>query len=181
MSDSPILQPTHLVVGEILRPHGVTGELKMRVLTEYPEHLAELTTVFLTADTGSDQRIPHELTHVRMHQGYALIRLKGIADRNAADRLRQLFVMIAIEDAVPLEEDELYLFQIVGLTVYTEEGQLLGTITEVLETGANDVYIITAPDGKEILIPVIPQVVLSTDKVTRKMTVRLSDGLLPPA
>jgi 16S rRNA processing protein RimM len=173
--------PAYLLIGEILRPHGVAGEVRMRVLTRYPERLPELETVYLGSKPDSGKNIQFALQSVRMHQGYALLKLRGVDDRTQADRLRELFVMVSIEDAVPLEEDEYYLYQLIGLAVQTIEGEMLGTLTEVLETGANDVYIVDSPQYGEVLIPATDETIIQTDLESRIITVKLPEGLLPTA
>lgn len=171
--------PSYLLIGEILRPHGVAGELKMRVFTHHPEHLSKLKRVFLSDSTDANNAIEYQLKSVRMNQDYALLRLIGINDRNEADLLRQLYVSVAIEDAVPLEEGEHYLFELIGMDIFTEAGVALGVLVEVLETGANDVYIVDGSEFGEVLIPVTEQTILSTDTASNRIIVRLPEGLLP--
>ena len=171
--------PKYLLIGEVLRPHGIIGEVKTKILTHYPERLSRLKTVYLTPSVDSNKITEYSLERVRMHQGYALLKFKGIDDRDQADLLRQLVVMIAVGDAVPLDEGEHYLYQLVGLTVQIEGGETLGTLTEVLETGANDVYIVDSPKYGEVLIPATSETILSTDIATKLMIVRLPNGLLP--
>lgn len=174
-------QPAFLLIGEVLRPHGVQGELKVRVLTEYPERIATVPALYLAA--GVDAPRPREV-HVqslRMHQGFALIKFREYPDRTAVERLRGQFLMVRIEDAVPLDEGEFYLYQVIGLPVCTEDGLELGVVTEVLETGAYDVYVVSGGDRGEILIPVTPDTILSTDIAGRLITVRLPEGLLSDA
>lgn len=175
-----LLHPDYLLIGEILRPHGVIGELRTRVLTQHPEHLQELDSVYLAENPESPKVTQYAVEKVRMHQGYALFKFKGINDRDAADKLRQLFVMVAMQDAVPLEEGEFYLYQLIGLNVQTDDGQTLGKLTEVLETGANDVYIVESPRYGEVLIPATDETILETNIEAGFITVKLPDGLLPP-
>lgn len=172
-------RPQYLLLGQILRPHGVAGELRVRVLTAYPERLPDMKTVYIGRGTDAPDVKSHAVEGVRFHQGYALVRLKGVADRVQADRFRQLYMMVAIEEAVPLEEGEVYLFQLIGMTVQTQDGQILGTITDVLETGANDVYIVDSPQYGEVLIPATDQTIIKTDAENRRVTVNLPEGLLP--
>ncbi len=172
-------EPQHLLIGEILRPHGVIGEVRMKVITHYPERLPQLKVVYLATSMDSPKITSYDLERMRMHQGYALMKFKGIDDRDQADRLRQLVVMVAIGDAIPLDDGEVYLYQLVGLTVQTQEGETLGKLTEVLETGANDVYIIDSPKYGEVLIPATSHTILSTDIKSGIMIVSLPDGLLP--
>lgn len=171
--------PQYLLLGEILRPHGIRGEVKMRVLTDYPERIAELDAVFV--GNGVDDQSPKTYTaeHLRMHQGYALLKFESIRDRNAAESLRGLFVMVRTADAVPLDDDEIYLFQLIGMNVYLEDETLLGTLEEVLETGANDVYIVQSRRYGEVLVPATDETIIETDPDANRMTVRLPDGLLP--
>jgi 16S rRNA processing protein RimM len=173
-------RPAHLIIGEVLRPHGVKGELRIRLLTDYPERIATLHTVVLGRDIATGTRRTYRLLGMRRNAEYGLLRLEGIDSREAADRLRQLLVMIPIEDAVPLEPGEFYLFQLIGLRVLTEEGRMLGELVEVLETGANDVYVVRPPAGPDILIPVIEGVVLRTDIDAGELIVRPPEGLLTP-
>jgi 16S rRNA processing protein RimM len=173
--------PKYLLLGEVLRPHGIQGEMRVRVLTDYPERLAELDTVYIGHDPNDEKATAYGIDSVRMHQGYALLKLAGVDDRDQADLLRQLYVMVSLEDAVPLEEGEFYLYQLIGLTVETEAGQTIGTLTEVLETGANDVYIVQSPRYGEVLIPVTDETIVKTDIDAGKVIVKLPEGLLPGA
>jgi 16S rRNA processing protein RimM len=171
-------QPPFLLLGRVLRPHGVRGEIRIEVLTDYPERIVRGTTVYIGREPD-DARSAVEFTiqNARTHQKYLILQLDGVPDREAADLLREQYVMVAFEDAVPLGEDEFYLFQAIGLAVYTDTGERLGDVVDVLETGANDVYVVQGPHG-EILLPAVDEVILDVDLDTRKMTVRLMDGLL---
>ena len=171
--------PDYLLIGEILRPHGVRGELRTKILTDYPERITKLNTVFLGRSIKSSKKKPYKINFMRMHKGYGLISLDGINSRDDAERLRGLFVMISIEDAIPLDDDEIYLYQLIGLTVKTESGQNLGTISEVLETGANDVYIIDSNLYGEILIPVTEETIIETNVDNGFILVSPPEGLLP--
>lgn len=171
--------PDYLLLGEILRPHGVRGEVRVRLLTDYPERIGKLDTVYLGESADDRKPTPYKVQSFRMNTPYGLLKLREIPDRDAAERLRQLFVMIDIANAVPLEEGEFYLYQLIGMSVVLEGGAPLGTLVEVLETGANDVYIVDSPEHGEVLIPVIDETILSTDVSAGIMTVRLPEGLLP--
>lgn len=171
--------PFYLLLGEILRPHGVRGELRVRILTDHPERMLDLDNTYIGTNPESPEAANYTVEKLRLSKGYGLLKLKGIDDRNQADILRELYVMVRIDDAVPLEEGEFYLYQLIGMAVQTEQGESLGTIREVLETGANDVYIIDSPQYKEILLPVTEETVLKTDIQSGIITVRLPEGLLP--
>lgn len=172
-------QPKFLLLGEILRPHGVRGELRMRILTDYPERIAQMETIQIGDDPNADNVTTYHVEHMRPHLDYGLLKLEGVNTRDEADRFRQLYVMVALEDAVPLEEGEYYIYQLIGLNVQTADGLLVGTLTEVLETGANDVYIVASPTYGEVLIPALDETIVTVDIDSGIMVVNLPEGLLP--
>lgn len=151
----------------------------MRVLTDYPERIPTLEQVYLARHLDAKTIKTFRIQSTRMNQEYMLLKLEGVDDRDHADRLRGLMVLVAYSDAVPLEAGEFYLYQVIGVEVYTEGDVLLGTVSDVLETGANDVYVLHGERG-ETLIPALPDVVLSVDIAARRMVVRLPEGLLDP-
>jgi 16S rRNA processing protein RimM len=165
-------EPRLLVIGEVLRPQGVKGEVRVRMLTDFPERFRVLKRVYL----GQTLK-PVIVEGVRFHHGYALLKFADYDDRTTADSLRHLLVQIPVEEAMPLEEDEYYLYQIVGLAAWTEQGEYLGRVREVLNTGANDVYVIRGPKG-DILLPAIDDVVREVDLETGRLTVVLPEGLV---
>jgi len=170
-------QPEYLILGEILRPHGVRGEVRMRIITDYPDRLPELEKLYIgkTADDPNIQSI--RLKSVRFHKNYALLTLEGYDDRNKSDALRGKLVMVSIDDAIPLEDGEYYLFELIGLTVIVD-GKELGTIKEVLQTGANDVYIVDSQQHGELLIPAHGETVINLDFDAETITMSLPEGLL---
>jgi 16S rRNA processing protein RimM len=157
----------------VLKPWGVRGELKLEVLTSFPEKLGRLSHVYL----GS-KAVPHDVAHFHWHSGELLLLLADVRDRNAAEALRGQLVQIAREDAMPLEEGQFYEHQIIGLSVVTTEGEPLGQVVQVLVTGANDVYVVQGPRG-EVLLPARVEVVREIDLDAGTMTVALLPGLLP--
>lgn len=170
--------PPFLLLGKILRPHGIRGELRVQLLTDYPERITKLKKIAIGESPTSSKAKFYTVEFMRQHQDYGLLKLKTIDDRNAAELFRDLFVMVKTEDAVPLADDEVYLYQLIGMVVKTDTGEIIGTLADVLETGANDVYIVKKDMGGEVLIPVIPSVVLSTNTEERLITVHLPEGLL---
>ncbi|MEQ8677465.1 MAG: ribosome maturation factor RimM [Aggregatilineales bacterium] len=173
------VSPEYLLLGEILRPHGIRGELRVKLFTDYPERINQLGYVFLGKSPESKKVTRHDVEHMRMHQNYGLLKLKSIDDRNDAEVMRELFVMVHIEDAVPLDDDEIYLYQLIGIEVRTDSGDVIGVITEVLETGANDVYVIESPQYGEVLFPVLDETIVESDIDNGTITVRIPEGLLP--
>lgn len=167
----------YLLVGEILRPHGLRGELRMRVLTDYPDRLPQLEYVYLTDspdDAALDKRAVNGL---RFNKNVALLSLAGCRNRNDAELLRDKFVMIGIEQAAPLEDGQYYLFELIGLRVIADQIEI-GQIQEVLQTGANDVYVVHGDKG-EVLIPAHEETIVNIDFSAKTVTMSLPEGLLP--
>ena len=170
-------EPHYLAIGRILRPHGVRGELRVGILTAYPERLGQYTDFYL-AYPGSPEAVRrYPVEKLRRSKDALLLKLAGCDDRNAADKLRGMLVQIPIEEAVPLEEGEYYHFQLIGVRVEMENGEWLGQVTEVLETGANDVYVVRGPLG-EVLLPAVDEVILALDLELKRMVVRPLPGML---
>ena len=165
-------EPRYLVVGKIVAPWGVRGEVKMTIQTGFPERFERLKKVYLGENATSSV-----LEGSRLHKGHALLKLGGCDDRDAAEKLRGQLVQIPIEEAMPLDEDEYYVYQIVGLDVWTTEGEHLGRVSEVLFTNANEVYVVQGEKG-EVLIPAVEDVVLEVDLVSGRLIVELMEGLL---
>lgn len=164
----------YLAIGKVVRAHGLQGELSVSVLTEFPERFETTEWVYLG---DPYQATPFRVVGYRWHQQNILLSLDGITDRTQAEQFRNQYVQVPIAEAVPLAEGNFYLYQLIGVQVITSAGELLGTVTEVLETGANDVYIVS--DGqREILLPAIPSVILAVDLPAGRMTVELIDGLI---
>ena len=168
-TDRASREPKFLAVGKVFRPHGVRGELLLEVHTGSPARLTEMDTIYL-----GDEHTPQQLLSSRLHRGNLLIKIEGCNGREYADTLRGVLISIAIQDAVPLKPGEYYHHQIVGLSVVSDEGEPLGTVTEILETGANDVYVVNGLE-RELLLPAIKSVILKIEPP--QMTVHLVEGL----
>ena len=162
------LADVKLVVGTVAGAHGLRGELKVALATDDPEHLATVKRLWL-----GDEPRPRKLLGVRFHAGQALIRLGGIATPEAAREYRGQRLRMAGADARPLPPGEYRLYQLVGLEAVTEAGESLGTVTDVLETGANDVFVIgPAAGGQDLLLPYHPDVILEISPEQGRMLVR---------
>lgn len=151
------LADVRLTIGTIGGTHGVDGELKLRLLTDQPDHLPTITRVFL-----GNSDAPTVLERVRFHGDMALIKLEGVDALEQGKALGGLPVRIAGEDARPLEPDEYFLFQLIGLQAVDEHGSVVGAVTDLIETGAHDVLVITPPGGdrsSQILVPNHPEFV----------------------
>lgn len=173
-SADPSAEPRFLVIGRILKPHGVRGEVRVEMHTDVPERFTWLETVYV----GTQQPRPVGVEGVRFHQSWALLKLEGYDDRETAAELRSELLQVPEEESIPLEEGEYFLYQLEGLQVFTDDGAFLGEIASVLETGANNVFIVRGPSG-EILIPDIQDVVLDIDFEAKRMLIHPLKGLLP--
>lgn len=157
----------------MLKPWSYRGELKIEILSDFPERFASLRTVYL----GDDAK-PFSVERARLHgHKAALLKIKGIDSTPAAEKLRDLLVQVPTDEAVPLPEGKFYLYQLIGLKVTTTTGEPLGEVVDVLDTaGANDVYVVQ--DGtREILIPAIEPVVKQVDLERGEMIVERMEGL----
>ena len=158
-----------IVIGKIGAPQGVRGEVRVTPLTDFPERFRELKTALL--DDGTS--LPIE--SVRYHQQFVLLKFRGMDNRNDIEHLRGKLIKVERKDLVQLPAGHYYIFDIVGLEVYTEEEEYLGKVTDVLETGSNDVYIVEQKDKQPLLIPALKSVVLQIDIPSGKMIVKLQE------
>lgn len=167
----------YIAVGHIVGVHGLRGEVKVELYTDFPERFAPGEMLLLGVDLAEV-----ELVGVRPHKQNLLMQFDGVADRTAAERLRNLWLFVPEADAAELEEGVYWIHDIIGLRVVEENSHELGVITDVLATGANDVYVVRRNAGhspaQELLLPAIPDVVRTVDLAQGVMTVHLLPGLL---
>lgn len=168
----PQAEPRFLIVGQVRAPHGVRGEVRVQVLTDFPERFRPGAEIWV----GPERR-RYTIQKARFDEGDALIKLAGLDDRNAVEMLRGAEVSVPVEQAMPLPDGTFYVHQIVGLRVWTDAGEPLGTVSDVLSLPANDVYVVDTPQG-EVWLPAIADVVLSIDLAQGRMTVHLLPGLV---
>ena len=165
--DAP-LGEVRLTVGVISGAHGVDGELKVRLTTDDPDHLLTIQRLYVG---DSAEAVRHR--GLRFHRGTALLKLPGITTPEQAKGLTGTPIRIADSDARPLEPNEYYLYQVVGIAVRDEAGTTLGTVVDMIETGANDVFVVRPDDGSaDILLPSIPDVVVDLRPAEGVMVVR---------
>jgi 16S rRNA processing protein RimM len=176
-------EPRYLAVGQIIGVHGVHGELKAQILTDDPSRFDLLTRVFVGPDGA--EPAPYGLEGYRLHQKWILIKLEGVDDRTRAETLRGQLIQVPSEEAIPLAAGEYYEHQIIGLEVWTADGQTLGQVIEILYSPAHEVYVVQGADAqspkgglREILIPAIASVVLAVDLEAGRLLVELPEGLL---
>jgi 16S rRNA processing protein RimM len=166
----------YLAIGQVVGAHGIRGEVKVTVMTDFPARYRPGAKVYLGTERDC---IPTEITAVRSHKGVMLVKLSTVPDRNLAETLQGQYLLIPTDQAMPLAEHEHYAHDLIGLAVETVAGEALGTLTEILFTGANDVYVVSGPAG-EVLLPAIHSVILQVDVAAGKMTVAVPEGLLAP-
>lgn len=173
MARKPKFDPDYMLIGRVLRPHGIRGEIRAEVLTDMPSYFE---TEMLYLGKNVRQLEGYQAKGVRFHKEKALLTLAGVDDRNGAEGLRGQLVYISREDEFALEDGEFYLHQLVGMRVVTDEGEELGAVRETIQTGANDVLVVRG-EGGELLIPDIEGVVLAVNGETAVITVHLVEGL----
>lgn len=168
--------PEYLVIGQITKPHGVRGELRVDVSTDEPARFLKLKEVLIARNERQTPQMM-EVESVRFHQDKALVKFVGLNYRDQIEEFRKWLVLIPIDQAIPLEDGEFFYYQLVGMTVETDEGEFLGELTEVIQTGANDVFVVQHPEKGERLIPDTEEVVTKIDGEARKITVHVIPGL----
>ena len=160
-----------LLVGKIAGAFGVRGEVKVELLTDFPDRFAQIESVYL-----GDARVEHRICGVRNHK-HVLLDLEGVDGREQAQRMRGTLVWVPRSEAVELPDGEYYPDDIIGLEIVTDQGAVIGRIRDILSTGANDVYVVDA-DGRELLVPAIRDVVTEIDLKQGRITIHVMDGLL---
>ncbi len=177
MTDPGSHQPGHthasndwIVVGRVLGAWGVRGDVRVEPQSDDPDRFSPGSRVFLD---GS----PTVVLSNRPHKGGLVVRLESVAARNAAEVLKGASLTVPREEVGPLPDGSFYHFEIIGLPVYTTDGEELGVVHEILATGSNDVYVVRDSAGKERLVPALNGVVLTVDLEGRRMTVELPEGL----
>ncbi len=163
-----------VIVGEVTRPHGLRGALRVLPVTDFPEHLLALGEVVVVDGRGARSvRVEHAEAAGR----FVAMKLAGIDTVAAAEALRGATLRIPPGEVQPLPPGQFYVFQIVGLRVRTPDGTALGEVADVLRTGANDVYVVRSPAGREILLPAVEGVVESIDVPAGEIVVRPPEWL----
>lgn len=160
-------EPVFLVIGRLRRSHGIQGEMLMDVLTDFPERLRTGRRIYV-----GESHEPIKIASIRGHGQEMIIRLAGVDSPEATSRFRNQFLFVKASELPQLPEGQYYHHQLLGLTVVDEAGQSLGTLTEILETGANDVYVVKSSEGKEQLLPAVEAFILGVDLERKEIRVR---------
>lgn len=164
-----------LRVGVIAATHGIRGEVKVFPTTDDVNRFKQLKQVIL--DTGKE-KMPLEITGVKFFKQFAILKFKEINNINEVEKYKGKDLYVTRENAVPLEENEFFIVDLIGCKVVTDEGNNLGELVDVIQTGANDVYVVKTEDGKEVLLPYIEQCILNIDIEAKKITAHILPGLL---
>lgn len=162
-------------IGKILNAHGVRGELKVEPLTDNPERYKILEQVYLE-DRKKNYTL-YDVEFVRFHKGNVLVKLAGIDDMDAAKLVKNQHLAINKSDRMPLEEGAYYIDDLIGLQVF-EDDRPIGVLKDVLQAGANDVYVLDSSIYPDLYIPALKSVVLSVDLENKRMDVKLPKGLV---
>lgn len=164
-----------LQVGIITSTHGVRGEVKVYPTTDDPRRFRRLKEVVL--DTGRE-KMNLEIEGVKFFKQFVILKFKGLDNINDIEKYRQKSLYVTRKNAVRLQRDEYFIADLIGLKVQDEDGEELGTVKDVIETGANDVYEVEMADGKSLLLPAIKQCILNVDVENGTMQVHVLEGLL---
>lgn len=164
-----------LQVGVISSTHGIRGEVKVFPTTDDRNRFEELDTVIL--DTGNEQ-IPLTIQGIKYFKQFVILKFREIDDINEVEKYKGKSLLVTREQAVALGEDEYYRADLIGMEVYLEDGTFFGILTEVMETGANDVYCVKTREYGEVLLPAIHQCIRQVDVEHGTMTIHLMKGLV---
>lgn len=167
-----------LNVGKVVNTHGIRGEVKVWPQTDFPEVRFKPGTKLMLHPPESGEPIGVEVVSSREQKKMYVLKLKGFDDINQVEKYKGWELKVEGADRVPLAEGEYYVRDIVGCEVVTEDGESLGTIVDTMSPGANDIWVVKLAKGKELLLPVIDDVVLDVDVAARKVKVHLMEGLL---
>ena len=165
----------YLEIGQIVNTFGIKGELKIYPFTDDINRFDELKSIFVVKNK---ELIQYEIETVRYHKNMVILKLKGINSMNEAEKLKGLYIKIDRKYAKKLPKGTYFIADLIGLEVYDENSNLLGSIDDIYNTGANDIYVVKNNLGKQILLPGIPQVIKKVDLENKKIVVHLLNGLI---
>lgn len=166
---------SYLRVGVIASTHGLKGEVKVFPTTDNPERFRDLKQVIL--DTGDEYKSLH-VAGVKFFKNQVILKFREFQDINEIEQYKGKDLLVTRDQAVPLEENENFITDLIDMEVYTDEDKRLGILRDVLQTGANDVYVVETEERKEVLLPAIPSCILKVDVERARMTVHILEGLL---
>lgn len=164
-----------LEIGQIVNTFGIKGEVKVTPFTDDINRFDDLKKVYVK--TKKDSKL-YKVENARYHKNMVLLKLEGINNPEEAELLRNAFLEVDREDAVPLKEGTYFIADLIGLDVYTDEGKLLGKVDDIYNTGANDIYVVKDELGKQVLLPGIKDVIKEVNLESEKIVVHLIPGLI---
>ena len=164
-------------IGTIVKAQGIRGELRVFPTTDDPSRFNLLIGEEISLRDSKNNETPYKLLQARQHKSLVIVKLEGVNDRNMAETLVRHTITIPDEKAIPLEDGEYFVRDLIGLTITTQTGEHIGTLSKVLNTNANDVYVIDTPEGDSFMIPAIKSVILNVSLQDKKVVINLMDGL----
>ncbi len=170
-----MLTPMLITIGKAVKPFGVKGEMKIEPMTDFPERFKDLRRVYLVSPAGKE--IVCTVRTVRYAGGVPYLLFGGYDSPEQARTLNGWLVKVPEEETVPLPEGSYYWFELIGMEVFSEGGDKLGTIVDIFETGSNDVYVVKR-GRKEVYIPATQEVIRQVDRAAKRMIIHLMDGLM---
>jgi 16S rRNA processing protein RimM len=165
-------------VGKIVNTQGIKGELKVLLQTDFPETRFQKGNKLVLIDPDNKTELIVEVEFGRLQKTTYIVKFVGFNDINLVEKYKGWMLKVPASDLLELEDDQYYYHEIIGCTVVTEDGETLGTVTDILTPGANDVWVVTRPVGKPVLLPVIDDVVLNVDVAAKKILVYIMEGLI---
>ena len=162
-------------VGQIVNTNGLKGLLKINPFTDDITRFERLKTILVE---HKKELLEFEIESVRYQKKQVLLKLKGIDTIEEAEKYREDYLKIKRNKEEKLPEDTYYIVDLIGLDIYTENGELLGKLDDIFSTGSNDVYVVKNSEGKQILLPAISDVIKNIDLKQKKIVVNLIEGLL---
>ncbi len=172
------MSPKWFTVGKIVNTHGIRGELKVLSQTDFPEERYKPGSKLSVIDPTGAKIVPVEVASSRSNKNMVILKLKGWDDINESEKFKGWMLKIAEDQLLELPEDEYYYYEIIGCEVVTDDGQMLGKITEILSPGANDVWVVQPEQGKPVYLPYIEDVVKQVDIANKRVLVTLMEGLI---
>ena len=164
-----------LEIGKIVNSYGIKGFFKVVPFTDDITRFDDLKTIYIEKNKKMEEK---EIEEVRYHKHLVLLKIKGIDDIGDTEQYKNCILKIDRKDAVELPEDTYFITDMIGIEVYTEENELLGTLIDIFPTGSNDVYVVKDELGKQILLPAIGDVIKDVNIEAKKMIVKLIPGLI---
>ena len=164
-----------LEIGQIVNTFGIKGIVKVKPFTDDIRRFDNLKKVYVESNKTKKE---YQIEEVKYHKDMVLIKFKGIDNPEDAESLRNYYLKVKREDEAELEEGTYYIVDLLGLDVYSDEGELLGKLDDIFNTGSNDIYVVKDELGKQILLPAIPDVIKEINLKEKKIVIHIIKGLI---